>query len=423
MGEWGGSVGGWLAGWRTGALAVAATVLLVALAPGRAGAETRYSEAGGCFNLASASSGATAPSGTSLRFQATDLGSYLLYRQAGDFLAAGAGDTVGPASQPSPAADWVVEDAPSGGFVLSPRSSPSKALAVSGSQLVLVTKSGAGDAARFTFAPASGCAAFPEAELNVSGTPSRGETSYGEARGLLDGHMHWMNFEYLAGNFHCGRPWHPYGIPAALPDCSSIEGPRGAGAPIQNFLNFGQPAAAHDTRGYPQMTEWGAHNLTYEGTYWRWIQRAWLGGLRLMVMSVNENRVLCELMQKRRNSCDEMSTVRKGYDDIRELQRYVDAQAGGPGKGFFQIVTSPNQARRVINQGKMAVVLEIEVSELFGCRGWESSTCDKAQIDRELDEFYRMGMRSSLLLNKFDNPLTGVRFDSGPIGYLINGGN
>src|SRR3954469_11808531 len=118
-----------------------------------------------------------------------------------------------------------------------------------------------------------------------------------------------------------------------------------------------------------------------------------------------------------------MSTVRKGYDDIRELQRYVGAQAGGPGKGFFQIVTTPNQARRVINRGKMAVVLEIEVSELFGCRGWDAPTCDKAQIDRELDEFYRMGMRSSLLLNKFDNPLTGVRFDSGPVGVLINGGN
>ena len=32
-------------------------------------------------------------------------------------------------------------------------------------------------------------------------------------------------------------------------------------------------------------------------------------------------------------------------------------------------------------------------------------------------------MRSSLLLNKFDNPLAGVRFDSGPIGVLINAGN
>ena len=71
-----------------------------------------------------------------------------------------------------------------------------------------------------------------------------------------------------------------------------------------------------------------------------------------------------------------MDTVRQGFDDIRELQRYVDAQAGGPGKGFFQIVTDPYEARRVINEGRMAVVLEIEISELFDCRGCGDPTCD-----------------------------------------------
>ena len=64
--------------------------------------------------------------------------------------------------------------------------------------------------------------------------------------------MHWMTFEYFGGNFHCGRPWHPYGIAAALPDCASIEGPQGAAAPFQNFLNYGNPVAPHDTTGYPR---------------------------------------------------------------------------------------------------------------------------------------------------------------------------
>ena len=36
---------------------------------------------------------------------------------------------------------------------------------------------------------------------------------------------------------------------------------------------------------------------------------------------------------------------------------------------------------------------------------------------------HKLGVRSMLLLNKFDNPLTGVRFDSGPTGVLINAGN
>jgi hypothetical protein len=235
--------------------------------------------------------------------------------------------------------------------------------------------------------------------------------------------MHWMTFEYFGGRFHCGRPWHPYGIAFALPDCASIEGPAGSAAPFQNFLNYGSPVYPHDTRGYPALTEWKPTNLTYEGTYWRWVQRAWLAGLRLMVMSVNENRVLCSLQAVRVTDCDEMATVRRGLDDIRSLQRYVDAQAGGPGRGFFQIVTDPFQARRVINSGRMAVVLEIEVSEPFGCRGWDAPTCDRARVDRELDDLYQRGVRSALLLNKFDNPLAGVRFDSGEAGTITNVGN
>src|SRR5256885_2716938 len=336
--------------------------------------------------------------------QATALGRSLLYRPDRTFLASQDDGSVQPAATPSPAADWRVDDTGGGTFSLAP---------VSGGKALTGVR----------FTPAQGCAVSPEADWNATGTPRPGSTPYGQVGGLVEGHMHWMTYEYLGGRFHCGKPWDAYGIPYALPDCSSIEGPEGTAAPTQNFLNYGSPVAPHDPGGYPKMTAWGPNNLTYEGTYWRWIQRAWLGGLRLMVMSVNENRVLCELEPTHQTNCDEMSTVRRGFADIRELQRYVDAQAGGPGKGFFQIVTDPYQARRVINQGKMAVVLEIEVSELFGCRGWDQPTCDQAQVDRGLDEMYRLGVRSSLLLNKFDNPLTGVRFDGGPVGALINAGN
>ncbi|MEA2375382.1 MAG: hypothetical protein QOD53_1845, partial [Thermoleophilaceae bacterium] len=407
----------------------ALAIALLAGAPAAAAAKqapaapTRYSIANGCYGLHSPPAKTAAHGAERLRMQATTLGSYLLYRPDRTFLAAREDGSVGSADQPSPAGDWRIAEAGGGTFTLSPASAPGQVMSFDGSKVTVAPPGTAGLRSRFTFRADRNCAVYPEAELDATGTPSKGKTPYGAVGGFLEGHMHWMTFEFLGGDFHCGRPWHPYGVPFALPDCSSVEGPQGAAAPTQNFLNFGQPAAAHDTSGYPKMTEWGAHNLTYEGTYWRWIQRAWMSGLRLMVMSVNENRILCTLEPRKHTNCDEMDTVRRGFKDIRELQRYVDAQAGGPGKGFFQIVTTPNEARKVINKGKMAVVLEIEVSELYGCRGWETSTCDKAQIDRGLDEMYKLGVRSSLLLNKFDNPLTGVRFDSGPIGVLINGGN
>src|SRR3954447_16969398 len=322
---------------RICALVVAAAAL-AAPASSAAQAPTRYSLAGGCYAL-NGVSGAK-----HVRMQATALGRYLLYLPDRTFLAAPDEGSVAPPGAPSPAADWRVEDAGGGTFTLTP---------VAGGRAL----------AGVRFTAAEGCAVYPEADLNATGTPAKGATPYGHVGGLVEGHMHWMTYEYLGGKFHCGKPWDTYGIPYALPDCSSIEGPEGLGAPTQNFLNYGNPAQPHDTSGYPKMTAWAPGNLTYEGTYWRWIERAWMGGLRLMVMGINENRVLCLLQANRQTNCNEMDTVRRGLKDIRELQDYVDAQAGGPGKGFFQIVTNPYDARRVINQGRMAVVLEIEVSE------------------------------------------------------------
>jgi microsomal dipeptidase-like Zn-dependent dipeptidase len=379
-------------------------VLVTALVAPPAHAATRYSLVHGCYSITGAD-GRPLPGAERVRMQATALGRYLLYRPDGRFVAAQPDGSVGVAAAPSPAADWRVGGGRDGTFTLRP---------VSGGPPTLRS---------VRFRAATGCAAYPEAGLDATGKPSRGATSYGRVGGLVEGHMHWMTYEYLGGRFHCGRPWDRYGIPYALPDCSSIEGPQGVAAPMQNFLNYGNPAQPHDTVGWPTFASWKPTNLTYEGTYWRWIERAWLGGLRLMVMSPNENRALCLLQANRETDCDEMETVRRSLNAVQRLQSYVDAQAGGPGKGFFQIVTDPNQARRVINQGRMAVVLEVEISEPFGCSGWDQPTCDQAQVDRSLDELHRMGVRSMLLLNKFDNPLTGVRFDSGPVGVLINAGN
>jgi hypothetical protein len=402
-----------------GTFAVAACLF-----PPTAGAKapTRYSIAGGCYSLESTRTGKVAPIAARQRLKATQLGSYMLFGRKRDFLAA-SGTSVARAAKPGPNADWRVEPAAGESFTLSPASARGSVLAVHGRGLELVPRSGAGSSSRFRFKRSRGCRAFPEAQLDVSGTPARGGTPYGQVRGILDGHMHWMNFEYLGGDFHCGRPWSRYGIPAALPDCSSIEGPNGSAAPVQNFLNYGSPEHPHDTTGWPKLSAWGRTNLTYEGTYYRWLQRVWKSGLRMIVMPVNENRALCELMATHRNSCDEVDAVHLELRDIKRLQNYVDAQAGGPGKGFFQIVRNPFQARRVINRGKMAVVLEMEVSEPFDCVGSDPSSCNRSVVNKGLEDLYRRGVRSSLLLNKFDNPLTGVRFDSGPVGALINAGN
>ena len=263
-----------------------------------------------------------------------------------------------------------------------------------------------------------------EAELNVSGTPPKGSTSYTEVRGLLEGHLHAMAFEFLGGRVRCGKPWDEGGISKALVDCPDHAG-NGAGAVLENILSTGSPLGTHDNSGWPNFKGWPRHDsLTHEQVYYRWLERSWRGGLRLMVNLLVDNEVLCQAYPLKKNSCNEMDSVRLQVRRIAEFQRYVDRKSGGPGKGWLRVVRDPFEARKVINQGKLAVVMGIEVSKLFDCDLQnDTPSCTKAQIDQRLDEVYRAGVRDLELVNKFDNGFAGVAMDAGTTGLAINNAN
>jgi hypothetical protein len=112
------------------------------------------------------------------------------------------------------------------------------------------------------------------------------------------------------------------------------------------------------------------------------------------------------------------------------MQNYIDAQFGGPGKGFYRIVKSPFEARKVINAGKMAVIMGIETSVPFGCTfkalpGGDvpASGCTPENLDKQLDAVKRMGVRQMELVNKFDNALSGIAGDNGEVGAAVNAAN
>ncbi len=417
------------------AAAVVALLVATGTPPAAAqGGQTRYSLANGCYALGTdggfvvkdgaggyAASAAAASGGEPVRMQATALGHYLLYGRSADYLGTNPNGDVRTLPGPGDMANWQVDTA-DGGFKIS-MPSAGKALAASGPGrgLELVDAARAGV---FTFEPADGCATFPESDTNAVGTPTKGATPYGEVTGFLDAHMHMMAFEFLGGRAHCGRPWSPFGAPAALTDCPDHY-PNGAGAVLENAVSFGNPLHTHDPVGWPTFKDWpNPASLTHEDSYYRWVERAWRGGLRTYVNLLVENKVLCEVYPLKQNSCDEMDAVRVQAKRIRELEDYIDAQYGGPGKGWFRIVTDPIQARRVINEGKLAVVLGIEVSEPFGCQEFEGRPmCDQAKIDAGLDEVYKLGVRDMEIVNKFDNALAGVAGDNGTTGAIVNQGN
>ena len=433
-------------------IAFAVALLALAATAGVGGSSTaaaaqvsdRYALANGCFVVRSRQSGqlvrktatgyaATAGSpgeAEAFRMKATALGSYLFFGRASDYLsgAAGPADSLPIASQrrastasdSSADTDWVVDGADGGALRISlPSEKKVLSTAGAGNDLVLADEGSSGPGTLFTFETADGCAAFPEIEVNASGEPSKGGTAFGETRGLVDAHLHHMAFEFLGGSAHCGRPWHPYGVTKALVDCPD----HGTGAaPLETAVSG---TTTHDPEGWPSFRGWPTYKqLTHEQTYYKWMERAWRGGLRLYVNLLVDNAVLCEVYPIKRNSCNEMDSVRLQVRRIRELENYIDAQSGGPGKGWFRIVENPFEARRVVNEGKLAVVLGIEISKLFDCGVYnDQPECDRAQIDRQLDEVYKSGVRSMQLVNKFDNALSGVAGDAGQTGIAVNNAN
>ena len=102
----------------------------------------------------------------------------------------------------------------------------------------------------------------------------------------------------------------------ALKDCTDHE-PNGAGATFENFLASGSPVGTHDTGGWPTFAGWPRdESLTHEGTYWKWLERGWRGGVRIIVNDLVENRALCELYPLKKNNCDEMASARLQAQDM-----------------------------------------------------------------------------------------------------------
>ncbi len=309
------------------------------------------------------------------------------------------------------------------------------------------------EAAVITVTPTTGCTEHPELELDANGAITRTKWDDGALFGIVDAHSHLMtSFGFGGGGIFHGAPFHRLGVEHALADCTLFHGAGGR----RDLLGFGfqskedgsvnlqkiMPAIltgtlsedTHRTDGYPNFFDWPNPQLapTHQMQYWRWIERAYLGGLRLVVQHMTTNSAMCELTvgsgaQRVRYSCSDMVGVDRELAETRNLERYIDAQSGGAGKGWFRIVDTPAQAREVISEGKLAVILGIEVSNLFDCFSTPRAgmpTCDDAYITSQLDQYRAKGIRAIFPAHKYDNVFSagdGHRAVS-ELGNFVNSG-
>jgi len=130
-----------------------------------------------------------------------------------------------------------------------------------------------------------------------------------------------------------------------------------------------------------------AHQQAFEGS----LRQAHLGGLSIVTVSLVSNGFLCSALpyQNLKRPCDEMTDVEVQI----QMAKDFDARTA-----WAEIALSPAHARQIIASGKLAMVLSIEVSKLFGTKDWRS----------ELNRFYNLGVRSIQPVHQLDNRFGGA---------------
>lgn len=179
------------------------------------------------------------------------------------------------------------------------------------------------------------------------------------------------------------------------------------------------PLGSPAFNGWPQWT-----STTHQQAYYRWLERAWRGGLRLATVLAVTNEALCRGNKRIAgvDCSDSMASIDAQLDEAYALEKFIDDESGGDGKGWFRIVTSADEARRAIFDGKLAVVLGIEVDNLFGCRFPESQCehsgagritscdftedtgeCNADSVRAAVQKYYDRGVRHVFPVHNFDN--------------------
>lgn len=245
--------------------------------------------------------------------------------------------------------------------------------------------------------------------------------------GFADTHNHQFANLGFGGWFIAGQVFDPSpdGIKKALPWCTPFHGPGGTGdvlgEAVTQFSGV-KSGIGHLVGGYPQFDGWPRWNtLDHQLAYYQWLKRAHAGGLQLMVMMAVNNEMLCEPMAKTGHAplgCNDMQAVDRQLAKAKELESYIARNDGG----WYKIVYSGAQARQAIHKGQLAVVLGIEVADLFNCGRVPNPCTNDAQgrqyVRTQLRKYYDLGVRHLFPIHATDNAFGGTAIFEDV--YLLN---
>ncbi|PCC74916.1 Membrane dipeptidase (Peptidase family M19) [Nannocystis exedens] len=183
-----------------------------------------------------------------------------------------------------------------------------------------------------------------------------------------------------------------------VPLVSVIAAP-GGGEVVSEFVSQ-IPGSTGDTgehkaraNGWPGFEGWPRWDAIAHQQVWEeHLHAAYMAGLRLEVISAVSNDWLCRAIAEEnleRPQCDEMEDVKIQLELAHEFVKTHD---------WAEIALTAADARRIVGEDRLALVLSVEASHLMNQGDWKP----------QLDELYDLGVRTLQPVHQLDNRFGGA---------------
>ena len=159
----------------------------------------------------------------------------------------------------------------------------------------------------------------------------------------------------------------------------------------------GDLPGAHEHEGYPALAYWPhPTSILHQQMWWEWIERAHRGGLSVMVALTVNNELLAEILNGNPPYDDRTVAERQIAETIRMVERHA----------FMEVAYSSSDLIRIVGEGKLAVILGMEVDRIGNYGRLDAPT--EAEVRAELQHLHRLGVRYVFPIHLVDNAFGGA---------------
>lgn len=233
-----------------------------------------------------------------------------------------------------------------------------------------------------------------EYKVSMDAEPVKWE--FGPVKGWVDLHVHQAAELAHAGTMYHGSHVGP--METALKACTWQQ----HGAPF----NVGKWDQYRHGSGYPTFADWPHHlDIGHQQVHGNWLENAHKAGLKLMLVSAVNNEPGCKIFSvlhpRPGASCLDMPNLNAQIDAFIKFDESHD---------WYEIAVDPWHARKIINDGKLAVVISLESSHLF--------PASAGDFLEQLDQVYAKGVRTLQPTHEVDSRFSGAAPWSGMFEIL-----